>query len=250
MTKYAVTLLLLLTSCATVFSKEESYDYKTDTPATQAINRPVTKGWPLWMKRHNDLADGLAKKKVDLLMVGDSIIFRFERAGTPVWKNQYEKRGGYNFGSSGDRTEHILWRLQNGKLDSIKPKLIVLLIGTNNTATRKDETPEQTAYAIKAITKEIKKRLPTSKILLLGIFPRGRKVDDALRARNDKANTIIAKLHDNKKIFYLDIGHVFLNEDKTLNQVLIKDTVHPTEKGFEAWAEAMEPMISKLLKSQ
>jgi lysophospholipase L1-like esterase len=90
--------------------------------------------------------------------------------------------------------------------------------------------------------------LPTSKILLLAIFPRGRKVDDPLRARNDKVNTIISKLHDGKTIHYLDIGHAFLNKDKTLNKVLIKDTVHPTEKGFEVWAEAMEPMITKLLK--
>ena len=113
MIKYFLATLMVLASFATVFSKEDPSHYKTDIPATKAINRPVTKGWPLWMKRHNDLADGLAKQKVDLLMVGDSIIFRFERAGMPIWKKRYETLGGYNFGSSGDRTEHILWRLQN-----------------------------------------------------------------------------------------------------------------------------------------
>ncbi len=241
--------LIVLTSFATAFSQEKAFDYKTDIPATQAVNRPVTKGWPLWMKRHNDLANGLAKKKVDLLMIGDSIIFRFERAGTPVWKERYEERGGYNFGSSGDCTEHILWRLQHGKLETIKPKLVVLLIGTNNTAVRRDEKPKETAYAIEAITKELRKRLPATKILLLGIFPRGKEVDDPLRARNDEVNTIISKLHDDKTLFYLDIGHAFLNKDKTLNKELIKDTVHPTEKGFEVWADAMEPMIQKLLKA-
>ena len=240
--------ILMLCAPLSILFAEDPLAYKTDIPATQAENRPVTKGWPLWMKRHNNLADGLAKQKqVDILMVGDSIIFRFERAGTPIWKKYYEKRNGYNFGSSGDRTEHILWRLQNGKLDTIKPKLVVLLIGTNNTSVRKDEKPEETAYAIEAIIKELKKRVPTAKILLLGIFPRGHKVDDHLRARNDKVNVVISKFEDKKKVFYLDIGHKFLNEDKTLNKELIKDTVHPIEAGFEVWAQAMEPMIKKLL---
>jgi lysophospholipase L1-like esterase len=83
--------------------------------------------------------------------------------------------------------------------------------------------------------------------LLLGIFPRGAKVDDRARLRNDKVNAIISKLHDNKKIFYLDIGSKFLNADKTLNKELISDTVHPIGKGFEVWAEAMEPTIKKLM---
>lgn len=242
--------LLVLAFFSSAFSQEKALEYRADLPATRAVNRPVSKGWPLWMKRHNDLADGLAKKEVDLLMIGDSIIFRFERAGTPVWKERYEERGGYNFGSSGDCTEHILWRLQHGKLETIKPKLTVLLIGTNNTAARRDEKPGETAYAIEAITREIKKRLPSTKILLLGIFPRGKDVDDPLRARNDKVNAFISKLHDGKTIFYSDIGHVFLNEDKSLNKKLIKDTVHPTAKGFEVWADAMEPMIQKLLKDK
>ena len=221
--------------------------YRTDTLACRPMPRPFSHMWHLWMKRHNDLADGLAKQeKVDLLMVGDSITFRFERAGAKVWKKYYEKRNGYNFGSSGDRTEHILWRLRHGKLDTIKPKLVTLLIGTNN-GSRPDETPEQTAYAIEAITREIKTRLPTARVLLLGIFPRGARVDDRARLRNEKVNAIISKLHDNKKIFYLDIGSIFLNPDKTLNKELISDTVHPNSKGFEVWAEAMEPTIKKLI---
>jgi beta-glucosidase len=199
------------------------------------------------MKHHNGLADGLSKQdKVDLLMIGDSITFRFDRAGRKVWNEYYEPRNGYNFGSSGDRTEHILWRLRNGKLDSIQPKLVTLLIGTNNLM-RPDETAAQTAYAVEAITKEIRRRLPAAKILLLGIFPRGRTVDDPGRLRNDEVNAIISKLHDDKSVFYLDIGDRFLNPDRTLNTDLISDTVHPNPKGFEVWAKAMEPTIQKLM---
>ncbi|MGY8767180.1 MAG: GDSL-type esterase/lipase family protein, partial [Pirellulales bacterium] len=221
--------------------------YTTDTLASRPVPRPFSHMWSLWMKRHNDLADGLAQqKKVDLLVVGDSIAFRFERGGHNIWKKYYEKRNGYNFASSGDRTEHILWRLQNGKLDTIQPKLAMLLIGTNNTS-RAEETPEETAYAIEAITKELKKRLPSAKILLLGIFPRGAQVDDRNRLRNDQVNAIISKLDDGKKIFYLDVGNKFLNPDNSLNKQLINDTVHPVEKGFEVWAEAMESTIVKLM---
>jgi beta-glucosidase len=222
--------------------------YREDTLASKPIPRPYSHMWSLWMKHHNSLADGLAKQeKVDLLMVGDSITFRFARAGRPVFDKYYAPRNGYNFGSSGDKTEHILWRLRNGKLDTIKPKLVTLLIGTNNTAARPNETPEQTAYAIEAITKEIRRLLPDSKILVLGIFPRGNKSDDPNRLRNDKVNAIISKLPDNETVFYLDIGDKFLNPDKTVNKELISDTVHPNAKGFEVWAEAMEPTIRKLL---
>ena len=223
------------------------FSYRTDTMASRPIPRPYSHMWSLWMKHHNGLADGLAKQeKVDLLMVGDSITFRFARAGRKVFEQYYKPRNGYNFGSSGDRTEHILWRLRNGKLDSIRPKLVTLLIGTNNLM-RKEETPEQTAYAIDAITKELRQRLPEAKILILGIFPRGRTVDDPGRLRNEKVNSLISKLQDSEKIFYLDVGHVFLNPDRTINTDLISDTVHPNEKGFEAWAEAMEPTIKRLL---
>jgi lysophospholipase L1-like esterase len=227
---------------------DDPLSYRTDTLASNPIPRPYSHMWSLWMKHHNGLADGLAKQgKVDLLMVGDSITFRFARAGNEVWKKDYAPRNGYNFGSSGDKTEHILWRLRNGKLDGIKPKLVTLLIGTNNTAARPDETPEQTAYAIEAITKEIRRLLPGSKILVLGILPRGNKIDDPRRLRNDKVNAIISKIHDGKTIFYLDVGDKFLNPDKTVNTELISDTVHPNAKGFEVWAEAMEPTIKKLL---
>lgn len=228
-------------------ASSDPFDYRTDTLASRPTPRPFSHAWSLWMKRHNDLADGLAKQKqVDLLMVGDSITFRFERAGAKVWRKTYEKRNGYNFGSSGDRTEHILWRLRNGKLESIKPKLVTLLIGTNNNL-RPHETPQETAYAIQAITREIRTRIPTAKILVLGIFPRGSKVDDRARLRNEKVNAIISKLHDNKKIFYLEIGNKFLNSDKTVNKELISDTVHPNSKGFEVWAAAMEPTIKNLM---
>jgi lysophospholipase L1-like esterase len=229
---------------------DDPYFYRSDTMASRPIPRPYSHAWSLWMQHHNGLADGLAKQdKVDLLMIGDSITFRFARAGQTVWRKYYETRKGYNFGSSGDRTEHILWRLRNGKLDSIQPKLVTLLIGTNNLM-RPDEPPEQTAYAIDAITKEIRRHLPTAKILLLGIFPRGSTLDDPGRLRNEQVNAIISKLHDGQRIFYLDIGDAFLNPDRSLNTELISDGVHPNAKGFEVWAEAMEPTIKRLLSEE
>jgi len=221
--------------------------YRKDIPATQAISRPEPgrTGWPLWMKHHEDRKRWVAERKVDLLMIGDSITFRWSRDGKKVWDEYYAKRNGCNIGSSGDWTKHMLWHFQHGGLDGMKgrnPKLVVLMIGTNNRG-----KPEEVAYGILAILKELRARLPESKILLLGIFPRGWEPTSALRVRNNQVNEIIRTYADDKVVHWLDIGHIFLHEDGELNRGLMPDGVHVMERGFRAWAEAMEPTIKRLM---
>ncbi len=233
------------------------YDYHTNFKATQAKIRTPEEGFSLWMKRHNDLKARVRKGPVDLLWIGDSIVFRWERAGRKEWEEFYGSRRAAQIGSSGDCTDHILWRLQNGGVAGAKPKLTILLIGTNNTGLRRDP-PDQTAYGIEAIVKELKKRIPGGKILLLAIFPRGNaemlKTNTKYRARaerisadNGKVNEIIKTYADDKTVFYLDIGHVFLDADGHVDKKLMPDYVHPGPEGFRAWAEAMEPVIKKHL---
>ena len=151
--------------------------YETDIRATQAESRPGPdedpKSWTAWMRHHEDRKRWCTEKEVDLLMVGDSIVFGWSRGGKPVWDEFYGDRKAVNIGSSGDRTYHMLWHFQNGGLDGMKdhnPKLVVVMIGTNNRGDPEQQGAD-TAYGILALLKEIHAKLPESKILLMADLP-------------------------------------------------------------------------------
>ena len=201
-----------------------------------------------WMPRHQQKLDELKlREQIDLVMIGDSITHGWENGNArKIWDRFYEKRNALNLGYSGDRTEQVLWRFENGEIDGISPKLAIVMIGTNN-AGHRQEAPEHTAAGIREIVKQLRARLPQTKILLLAIFPRGKDANDELRKLNDATNKIIATEADNKNIFYLDIGDAFLQEDDVLPKSIMPDLLHPNEKGYNLWAEAMEPTVKRLL---
>lgn len=201
-----------------------------------------------WMPRHEaKIAERKAMGQVDLLMIGDSITHQWEDVGRPVWDEYYGERRALNLGFSGDRTEHVIWRLQNGEVDGIQPKLAVLMIGTNNTGHR-EESAEHTASGIQRVISELRLRLPETKILLLGIFPRGATKDDSLRLRNDAINGLIAGFADEEHVWYQDLSKAFLERDGTLPRKVMPDLLHPELNGYRRWAEAMEKTIEKLMR--
>lgn len=199
-----------------------------------------------WEPRHKEKVERIKKGNVDLLMIGDSITHGWENKGKKLWEKFYAPRNAVGLGFSGDRTENVIWRLQNGEVDGISPKLAVLMIGTNNTGHRMD-SPEDIALGIKTILDELKTRLPSTKVLLLGIFPRGASSDHKMRVNNDQTNTIIKNYADGERVFYLDINHVFLDEKGNLPKSVMPDLLHPHEAGYKIWAEAMEPTIEELM---
>ncbi|MEC9092092.1 MAG: platelet-activating factor acetylhydrolase IB subunit [Planctomycetota bacterium] len=202
-----------------------------------------------WMPRHKQkLADLKKQKKVDLLFIGDSITHGFEGSGKETWEKYYAPRNAFNIGYSGDRTEHVIWRLQNGEVEGISPKLTVVMIGTNNTGHRK-EKPEHTAAGIKKIIQELQTRLKKTKILLLAIFPRDAKPDGQYRVINDGVNEIIKGFaNDQEGVYFLDISDQFLAEDGSLPKSIMPDLLHPNKKGYAIWADAIEPTVKKLME--
>ena len=198
-----------------------------------------------WMKRHEKFNDRVKQGDVDLLMIGDSITQGWEGAGKEVWAKFYDPRKAVNLGIGGDRTQHVLWRLDNGNILGIKPKLAVIMIGTNNSG---NNTSEEIAEGITAMVAKLNKQLPETKVLLLGIFPRGADANDGRRKVNEGANAIVAKLaNDDKNIYYLDIGPKFLAADGTLSKEIMPDLLHLSPQGYAIWAESIEPMVTKLL---
>jgi lysophospholipase L1-like esterase len=201
---------------------------------------------PKWVQRHEGFVKIAKQGDVDLLFLGDSITDGWRGGGKAVWEKNYAPLKAANFGIGGDRTQHVLWRMQNGELDGIKPKLAVLMIGTNNLGSNSDE---EIVDGIKAIVAELHKRTPETKLLLLGIFPRAMKADDPNRARIKHINSIIAGLDDGgKTINYLDIGDKFLEADGTLPKSIMPDALHPNAKGYEIWADAIAMPVQEMMK--
>ncbi len=199
-------------------------------------------------KRQELLNSRVKEGSVDVLFIGDSITQGWEGNGAKeVWRKFYGNRRAVNLGIGGDQTQHVLWRLDHGNLDGISPKVAVLMIGTNNSGSN---TSEEIADGVSAVVKKLHKKVPELKVLVLGIFPRGANDDDAQRQTNMKANAIIAKLADNKNVFYLDIGDKFLESDRTLSKEIMPDLLHLSAKGYTIWAESIEPTMKKLLEQQ
>jgi beta-glucosidase len=238
---YSVRWLLVFAISLSLFSAAAS---AKDPPPSSVTPVPRPDDW--WKQRNDSMNERVKKGNVDLLMIGDSITHGWEGDGKEIWKKYYDKRNAVNLGIGGDCTQHVLWRLENGNIDGISPKLAVIMIGTNN-AGNIHGSAEDIVLGVKTIVEKLRKKLPNMKILVLGIFPRGEDDKDALRKVNMKANEGIAKLGDDKMVFYLDIGDKFLGPDRKLPRDIMPDLLHPNAKGYEIWAEAMEPTVAKLL---
>jgi beta-glucosidase len=134
--------------------------------------------------------------------------------------------------------------LDNGNLKNITPKAAVIMIGTNNSG---GNTSQEIADGVEVIVKQIRTKSPKTKILLLGVFPRGTNNADKRRQVNEGANTIFSKLDDGKHVHYLDIGPKFLEKNGTLTREIMPDLLHLSEKGYSIWAESIESELAKLL---
>jgi lysophospholipase L1-like esterase len=247
--KFAL-LCAIFSSLVSVASAQES---KKENSATKPA--PRDKGWE---KRHETFV-GIAKRgNVDLLFLGDSITDAWGGeghgmgGGHKIFTSKFVPMKAANFGIGGDRTQHVIWRLQNGELDGIKPKVVQLMIGTNN-SNGSDNTAEEIADGVKGIIDEIKKKSPSTKVLLLAVFPRNTGKDDAAKKiqkdKIDKVNSIISKLDDGgKSVKFLDIGSKFKDASGALPKELMPDQLHLSEKGYEIWANAVEGVLTSMLK--
>jgi lysophospholipase L1-like esterase len=197
-----------------------------------------------WMTRHQSFNKRVAKGNVDLVFIGDSITQGWEGRGKGVWEKFYGKRNAVNLGIGGDRTQHVIWRLDNDNVKNISPKAAVIMIGTNNSGSN---TPEQIAEGVAAIVKQLRTKLPKTQVLLLAVFPRGPDKNDKRRQVNEKTNDIFKKLADDKGVYYLDIGPQFLQEDGTLTREIMPDLLHLSEQGYTIWAESIEPTLKTLM---
>jgi lysophospholipase L1-like esterase len=201
------------------------------------------------VKRHEGFVAEAKKGDCGVLFLGDSITDGWRGKAKPIFESAFGPLKPLNFGISGDRTQHVLWRMQNGELDGLKPKAAVIMIGTNNIGQKDPEKADSAVAGIRAIVAELHKRSPSTKVLLLGVFPRGEKPEHPLRATIKEINAAAAKLDDGgKTVRFLDIGEKFLQPDGSLAKEIMPDFLHLSEKGYQIWADAIKEPLAAWMK--
>ena len=210
-------------------------------PATTA--KPIREGAK---PKHACVLEIARRGNIDLLFVGDSITDFFGRAdrGATVWNQYYGALRAANFGISGDTTQDVLWRVQNGELEGFNAKVVVLMLGTNNIGRNSNV---DIAAGDAAIVAEIRKHQPQAKILILGVFPRGGR-GSSQRKDIQEINANLATLADGKSVFFKDIGSAFLQPDGAFIEGVMSDPTHPATKGYEIWAETISPTLTELMR--
>lgn len=201
-----------------------------------------------FMSSHERFLKTAREGKAQVVFLGDSITAGWGGAGKEVWAKAFGQWEPANFGIGGDRTQHVLWRIQNGELEGLKPKAAVIMIGTNNVSS---DTAEGIAKGVTKIVETVRAKLPTTKILLLAVFPRGDKPDGKLGANNEKlkqVNAILAKLNDGRNVHFLDIGPKFTQGKDALAKEIMPDFLHLSPAGYQIWADAITAKLTELTK--
>ncbi|HAN83195.1 MAG TPA: hypothetical protein DCQ59_08235 [Verrucomicrobiales bacterium] len=247
--RFSVTLLI---SLICNFEAATAVELAKEHPSTAAQVRLAS--W--WFDRHAEKIAEIEKsnnpkdeRKIELLMVGDSITNNFDKKGPgePVWKKYFTPLNALNLGFGGDRTNHVLWRLEH--LPKIKPAPLAasLMIGTNNICWGSDK-PKQAAEGIQEITRKLNAMYPKMKILVLGVFPRREQIDHPHRKQIIELNSYLPDLlKDIPNVSFMDIGSEFLDEKGFLSREMMPDTTHPSEKAHEIWAQAITPKLREMM---
>lgn len=200
---------------------------------------------------HKEYVEVARKGQHAVVFTGDSITYGWGRQGKEVWDKTFAPLKAVNFGIGGNRTQHVLWRLQNGELEG-NPKVIVLMVGTNNLLGK--DPPDEVAAGIKAILDTIRRKQPQTKVLLLGILPCGSKPpskagDRMMREKVKAVNQRIARFADGMTVRFLDAGDRFLEGGGLKKEAYSgNEQIHLSRKGYEMWAEAIAPVLTEMLK--
>lgn len=248
--KSVILFIIFSAAAAMAWQTSEIWPMQTSFPKVPAGENPAVYPVPrldwFWQVAQNNANAEKIGSAAQVIFDGDSITYGWKIKGKTVWDERYSKYNAVDFGISGDRTQHVLWRLFQGQGKTLSPKLVVLMIGTNNIY---DDTAEQIAEGVKEIIKTYRDRFPDAVILLQAIFPRGEEPASSVREKIKETNRIISTFGDGKKVVYVDFGNKFLEADGRMSPEIMPDFLHPSEKGYIIWANAIQPYIDTYLGS-
>lgn len=216
-------------------------------PTHRAIARTLDYSWMSreeWRTRHQALLAIAPERRraAKLVFLGDSIVEGWDDAS---WNESFGAYSAVRLGIGGDMTQHLLWRIEQGELAQLQPKVLVLLIGTNNLGNA-SYTPRETARGVEAVVRVLEQRLPKTTLLVLGLLPRDAP-NAPLRRQVVETNALVAKLENKSTIRYLDIGKSFLSNDRSIPVEIMADALHPTASGYRVFARSVLPTLTPLL---
>jgi lysophospholipase L1-like esterase len=220
-----------------------------DGPAIKPVPRPDANS----KTAHEQLLAKAKAGKIDVYFTGDSITRRWGATDYPQflenWNKNFHGWNAANFGWGGDSIQNILWRLQNGELDGVNPKVIVVMAGTNNIgggyAGRNREKITEITEGLKAVLKTCQEKAAKATIILMGITPRNDNPNALLVISGVNAN--LAKLADGKQVRYLTINDKLADKEGKLLEGMSPDRLHLTTKAYQVWADALKPILTELL---
>lgn len=209
---------------------------------TSAVDpQPRKQYW--WSLMHQQLMSRASRGDVGLLFLGDSITLGMDDA-QDIMQRLWAPYKPLNFGIGGDGTQHLLWRLQNGEVSGLKPKVAVVLIGTNNLA---ENHVDDIVHGVKVNVEELRKQLPLTRVVVLALLPRSPFANDRIRKKLNEVNAKLPELADNKDVFFIDVGPSLLQPDGTLTADVMPDYLHPSHKGYEMLFTALKPKLDPIL---
>jgi lysophospholipase L1-like esterase len=221
------------------------------SPADQPVSRTDQNS----LTAHEQLLEKAKKGRIDIYFEGDSITRRWGATDYPLllanWKENFFGWNAADFGWGADTIQNILWRLNNGELDGVNPKIMVLLAGTNNVGRTVPPEGDEAKVAditkgIRAVVDTMRAKAPGATLILTAIFPRNDNI--AVMPTIDKINANIAQLADGKKIRYLNINDRLADKDgKLFPGMMNSDGLHPAIDGYQVWADTLKPLFVELL---
>ncbi len=261
MKKLQLTILALFYICASfqsISSPTETHDSLAELNSAIIPVQKLEDDFYNWHNRHDAVKDHIKAQAVDLVFIGDSITHMFggspkasiARANT-LWQQSFQPYNALNLGFGWDRTQNVLWRLENGELDGISPKVAVLLIGTNNlvaTDNARKNSPTEIVAGIKAICAQLHSNSARTHILLMSLLPR--KPMQQFNTDINEINRLLLPLENNAGISFINMHDKFLDEHDQLNEALYHDSVHPNTQGYGIWAQTLTPHLQKWLATK
>lgn len=245
--KFRIVLLLaVLLNLPAALAYKEPVPEVVDSPTAAKVNIQ-----PWAAPRYQVIKKALLEKPCDILFVGDSITEQWEFVGKKVWETTFVPLKAVNFGCSGDRTEHVLWRFEESSLaTTTPPKVCVITIGTNNIGFWKEkQKPHEMIEGVKKIATSLLDKFPATHLIIMETFPYGKDPKAPLRKTGEKLDKEIRNLKLPRTTI-LGINDKFLNPDKTFKEGIFRDEVHLTEKGYQIWADQLLPVVKKHLSGK
>jgi lysophospholipase L1-like esterase len=204
-----------------------------------------------WWGRHGAILATKDETRPDVVLLGDSITHLW--GGNPPWTGRppggpqdfartFAGHRVLNLGFGFDRVQNVLWRLDHGEFDGLRPAWVVVNIGTNNLVTTRHapaNTPEEIAAGVEQVLLRLRARSPSTRIILMGLFPRGQSADHPLRARVAAVNALLARRVAGSGITFLDLSSRLVESDGTISRAVMPDFLHPSERGYAVWGDAL-----------